>query len=431
MKPYNAKLIIPPYYTDKYEVSDYNLLFRCESGYAVFNTVSTDIVMLDDLNINETDIDELLEMGSIVPAGTSELGAIRSEYESREKFSDTFHIIIAPTLNCTFRCWYCYEQHEQKYMSTEVADAILRLIASKAREGKNISVVWYGGEPLLNYSMILYLSERILNICRIYDVGYRASMITNGYCFTDRMISELDVLQIRSIQITIDGMKEEHEKRRPLIGGGESFERIIANIRKIKVRSGAQVKLRINVDQDNIEDAYRLVRCFANMGLTDLDLTLGLLKEFGCDHRCTTCNKLLFSTEEFAEEFVRFRRYIGELGFYNAYDKMQPEYKVNSCTLDCPDAYVIDPDGEVYKCISQVGQTEHSIGNVQTGFNEFAHLRYTPYSRPECVKCVYFPICKGGCLNNTQLADSQRCEIWKYITGDLIEMDYLDAEESA
>ena len=219
-------------------------------------------------------------------------------------------------------------------------------------------------------------------------------------------------------------MKEIHEKRRPVIGNKPSFERIFNNIVRLNRETDATVRLRINVDKENMDNAYELVDYCAQYNLQQMDLTLGMLKEFGCDHKCSGCNEKLYSTEEFAEEFLRFRAYVGRRGFHTAYEKMQPEDKVNACTMDSPNAYVIDPDGECYKCISQVGKKEYSIGNVRDVFDEHAHTKISPFEKEECVDCTYFPICKGGCLNSKRVANKQKCEVWKYITERLIAMDY-------
>lgn len=39
-----------------------------------------------------------------------------------------------------------------------------------------------------------------------------------------------------------------------------------------------------------------------------------------------------------------------------------------------------------------------------------------------CLKCMYLPICKGGCLMNNQY-EHKECNIWKFITEKLIISD--------
>ena len=143
-----------------------------------------------------------------------------------------------------------------------------------------------------------------------------------------------------------------------------------------------------------------------------------MLKTFGCNGCCSTCNNL-FSIEEFATEYLKFRRYLASKGFHRACSKMQPIPKMNACTIDSPNAYVVDPTGECYKCISQVGKKEHGIGNVNSTYQKNAHLRYSAFDFDDCRQCKYLPICQGGCLYKKTI-DKSECEIWGHITEALV-----------
>lgn len=410
-------LSMPKQMAENYKLSRYNLYN--ENKKTVFNTVTQATAEFDEHVLKMSDVEALIECGFIVEKGVDELELLKEEYLSREKFSNELHLIIATTLDCQFRCTYCYEDHPKIYMDKIVKQEIINLIHKYAESGKNISIVWYGGEPMLDFISIEEMTAEIKGICNRYGVSYEASMISNGQLFDDSSILKLDDLSIKSVQITLDGMKEFHEKRRPMIDNSESFERIISNIVNMDKNSNAQVHIRVNVDKDNINSAYELVDYLSALVLVDIDMNLGMMKEFGCEHSCGNCNSNLFTMKDFAEEFLEFRDYLECHGFYNAISKMQPEYKVNSCTMDAPDSYVIDPNGYVYKCISKVGQREQSIGNVKTGFLTDAHNTVSPFEFENCTKCRYFPICKGGCLMNNG-GNRRECNIWKYITEELV-----------
>ena len=356
---------------------------------------------------------------------TDELAEIKVEYDSRELFSNELHLIIATTLDCQFRCFYCYESHPKVYMTDDVKQAILKLVEKHAMSGTNISVVWYGGEPMLDFGTIQFLSDRFIEICERHRVQYSASMISNGYAFNLENVRLLDTYRIGSIQITLDGMKDVHEMRRPLLDNTASFDQIIGNMKLIQEQSNAIVHLRINVDKSNIDSAHELLLYCSENGFFDIDVNLGMMKAFGCDHFCNPCNMNLFRMSEFSTEFLKFRDLCEKLGFTNAVEKMSPEYKINSCTMDAPNAYVIDPYGWVYKCISLVGQMERSIGNVLTIFDENAHTKYSPFDSKRCVACKYFPVCKGGCLLNNS-GSSNECNVWRFITRDLIFRDVVN-----
>ncbi|RGI57240.1 radical SAM protein [Ruminococcus sp. AM30-15AC] len=411
-------LMMPKEMASEYKFSKYNI-YLDESKGLVYNAVTQAVSTFENHTMDIDDISELVDCGFVVPVDMDELEEIKNEYDGRKKLSNELHLIIATTLDCQFSCCYCYESHPKVYMNADVKKNIIDLVKDHAATGKNISVVWYGGEPLLDFESVCMLSKSFIDVCRTYGVNYHASMLSNGYLFSPESINELDELQIKSVQITLDGMKDVHEQRRPLMDGSSSFDRIIRNMKNIKEKTDVEVHLRINVDKSNIESAYELIRYCSSVGLDNIDVNLGMLKAFGCDHVCGARSSNLFTMKEFSLEFLKFRDYIEELGFEKAVKKMVPEYKINSCTMDAPNAYVIDPHGWVYKCISQIGKKESAIGNVSMVFNENAHTIYSPFLSKRCTLCNFFPVCKGGCLLNNS-GSSVECNIWKYITGELV-----------
>lgn len=418
MKHIKCFLIMAEAIACKYKLSEYNLYLDENKGL-VYNMLTQALAAFEDRTLKVKDVPELLENGFIVDKDTDELIMMKKEYDAREQLSDELHLIIATTLDCQFRCFYCYEEHPKVYMGDEIKQSIAKLVDKHAATGKNISIVWYGGEPLLDITAIRTLTAQFKGTCTRHGVDYKASMISNGYQFNEEIISSLDGLQIESIQITVDGMREIHETRRPMIGGATSFDRIIENMIQISRTSHAQVHLRINIDKSNAYSAHELLDYCTKMGLADIDVNLGMMKEFGCDHSCVSRRDVLFTMKEFSDEFLRFRDQAKQLGFASAVDKMVPEYKVNPCTVDAPNSYVIDPYGFVYKCISLVGKKDRSIGNILTGFNENAHIMHSPFRIERCRTCKYFPVCKGGCLLNNEGRASE-CNIWRFITEDLV-----------
>lgn len=415
----NNFLTMPDVLKQQYKFSDYNLYITKNNGNYVYNTRSLSLVEFNETKLKEEFVDQLLKSGIITNKDTDEIEELKKEYDEREKFANCFHTIIALTLDCQCRCFYCYETHPKTYITDETKESLVQLIDAKAKSGNNISVVWYGGEPLLDFKSLMDLTERFKRVCKRHNVNYSAQMITNGYAFNDYIISLIDELEIKEVQITLDGLKEEHNKRRPVINDNDSFDKIVNNIAKIHNRTNTSVKIRINVDKKNLSQAYKLLDYLNDKKILNIDLTLGMLKEFGCEGICSKCNPSLMNMQEFADEYVKFKSYAKAKGFFKAYNKMKPIYKINSCTLDAPNAFVIGPDGDCYKCISQVGNKTYSIGNISTGFDENAHRQYSPFDYDDCVKCKYLPICKGGCLFRKEQNKSE-CEIWKYVTQDVV-----------
>ncbi len=420
-------LVMPVDMAADYKLSDYNLYIDEKSG-TIFNTRTTSVVSFDDKVLQTNQIADLLELGIIVKKADKEFELIKSEYDNRDYYCDSLHLIIAVTLKCQFRCFYCYENHPELSLSDNTIDSILNEVRQNARVGRNISIDWYGGEPLLEFELIESLSRRIIDICLENGVQYTASIITNGLLMTPEISSKFSALFIKKAQVTLDGTQSVHDERRRLIDGKTSFVTIFKNIVYTCKNTDCLVTLRINVDKENINEAYSLVEMFSQEEITNLDFTLGMLKTFGCGQQCKSCGTL-FTMKEFANEFLSFREYLRKKGFERSCEKMQPVYKINTCSLDSPNSYVIDPSGFIYKCISYVGRKELSIGNINDLFDRNAHNKYSPFMSKKCSECIYLPICKGACLHYTCMnPDSPQCDVWKYIVDSFILNDYTETE---
>ncbi|MDR0659938.1 MAG: 4Fe-4S cluster-binding domain-containing protein [Prevotellaceae bacterium] len=93
-------------------------------------------------------------------------------------------LTVVPTQACNFKCTYCYESSRpNNYMNKEVADKLVKYIASMSDRLDFLQISWYGGEPLLAINQIVSLTKEFekLNI-----KSYMASIVTNGYLLNNR-----------------------------------------------------------------------------------------------------------------------------------------------------------------------------------------------------------------------------------------------------
>ena len=137
-------------------------------------------------------------------------------------------------------------------MDEKVEKEIVDLLLKNSKTINNFSVTWYGGEPLLAMDVIERLSKEFIEICDKNEIYYSASIITNGYLLTPAIAKKLIDLKIEFMQITIDGSKETHDKRRILANGKGTFDKIISNLKECSLNM-PNTALRINTDKKNLE----------------------------------------------------------------------------------------------------------------------------------------------------------------------------------
>ena len=222
--------------------SKFNFCYKRDNNEnIIYNTFSKAIILLDDEEYsqyegqeiqNENIKKELLENGIYVEDDFNEMDFLKY-FHYKTKFSnETLYLTIAPTLDCNFACPYCYENRRKGKMTQEIQDAIVDFVEDAISKGtKKLDISWYGGEPLLYPDIVESLSRRINDLAQRSGCTVSMHMVTNGYLLTEPIVEMLDEVGVSRIQITLDGLKNYHDVRRPLRNGAGTFDKIIENLK--------------------------------------------------------------------------------------------------------------------------------------------------------------------------------------------------------
>jgi len=274
-------------------------------------------------------------------------------------------------------------------MSEEVIDGIINFI----KNHKNIEflrVTWYGGEPLLAFKKVQKITEEILKL----GINYQAAMITNGYLLDKKVIANLKSLQITQLQITLDGLEQTHNIRRPHKQHKNSFQTIIKNLTDLyEAIPEMKVALRVNVDKNNQDEYHQLYYHLKEIIPTN---NLSVHPGYVTDIYSTKCNSSCLFQKEDKLEFMaqQYDKYKIPLAFY-------PKSGFGECTARHINSFVVGPKGELYKCWNDIGVEDKTIGDIFNLKASDLYIEYLveadPLSLQECKECFYFPICDGGC----------------------------------
>jgi len=175
---------------------------------------------------------DLRSGGFLILEGTDERSLAQKHFLNRYR-DEYLHLILLSTEQCNFRCTYCYESFLRERMSNGIRNGIKRYVTSQ-RDLKQFVVSWFGGEPLLAADVVIDLSRFFHQYCAERGIQYRATATTNGFFLTPEVAEKIIPLGVREFQITLDGIQEEHDKRRVLQAGGGTFNVIMQNLRYLK-----------------------------------------------------------------------------------------------------------------------------------------------------------------------------------------------------
>lgn len=326
-------------------------------------------------------------------------------------------LTIAPTLYCNFNCIYCYEVGlKNNAMNRKVQGGIIEFVKKRIDRIKNFNVTWYGGEPLLNFEAIEYLSRSFLELVED-KVNYFASIVTNGYYLNKKTALKLRDLKIYNAQITIDGTPEIHNRRRALHNGKGTFDKIIKNIHDIW--DIIRVNVRINVDKSNIDSLESFFQLPEVISLKDkVGFYLAPVDDFSNAYTNLDC----YTMREFSEQEVYIMTKILEKGFNLM---ILPHMRPTICCSIGFNSFVIDPNGDIYKCWEHISRDEEKIGDVfgeiwnTKNLNQW--LLYNAFDSPECRACKILPICQGGCPYYYFKTRKRKCRSIKYNYSNILE----------
>lgn len=310
------------------------------------------------------------------------------------------NLTILPTLDCNLACNYCFEEaHRCSGVMSEKVIAELKKYIKHTYHNKEefMNLNWFGGEPLMGYSVMKELTEYIKSL----DIPFAASIITNGILLNDEKIKELNDLNMKQIQITLDGDKETHDKKRVFKNGMGTYELILANMVKLhthleQTKEKIQVDIRINIDRENQDQYHKLFFDFKKK-FPLFSVYPGIITQY---QTCSTTLPCFANQREEAEFYI------------NQYEKhgvIHPEFNISikglrSCMAEMESTYVVGPRGELYLCLQDVGNKDAEIGSLSEGKNNLPLLAAycsgnLTFNSKECRDCNILTFCGGGCVN--------------------------------
>ena len=390
-------------------------------NYAAYQLLSAKLARTNghsNLSDSELELLKQLEYGRFAyPDDQDEFAAIRFQHGLSRYDMTSLGMVIAPTMACNMACEYCFESNKRGKMSEEIQQAIVDFTEKRADALNHVDICWYGGEPLLALDVIEDLTAKMLEMSQRRQFKYTATMISNGYLLTPDVVDRLVNLKVTMVQVTLDGPARIHNKRRALKNGKDSFETILKNITYAATRM--LVTVRINVDKSFEESV--IAELLQELKLAGLERKVGVY--FGqLEPATTVCSNIAdncYNSTDFSSIELDYFRLLLQNGF--RIEKL-PSPTSAFCMAQRVNAFLIDPEGNLYRCFNYVGDPARVMGNITQPIN-YQHPNFTrlfdfnALENNKCRSCSILPVCLGGCpsqRSDRELSEDQLCQGWRH-----------------
>lgn len=320
---------------------------------------------------------------------------------------------------CNLGCRYCYQWRNgtnQKHtlMPWDVARDAVNYLVWRSGGRNDLQITFFGGEPLLNYSMV----RRVVQYCKSIEERsskrFTFELITNGTLLEKEVVDFL-VKHRFLLFISIDGWKEMHDYNRPsLVRGMDMYQTILnnalyANDQYVKHKLPT-IKVRANLT-GKFHDAEAVAKYFESLGfgligigaiepLPHGDPSPAALNEEQMealsDRSWQVMKEALHEMENGRRPGPYLRRKINQA--------TSPMTKRAWHGITCGVARnttIVDNRGNLYPCHRYAEMKAFEIGNVKTGMDREKTLRYyrkiNGHSTESCQDCWIRDYCSGGC----------------------------------
>lgn len=303
---------------------------------------------------------------------------------------------------CNLACTYCYasegEYKNPGWMSEQVGKKAIDFLFSHSTS-KSPSISFFGGEPLLNYSLIKILVEYARKVAKEHEKTVSFAITTNGTLINDEIGNFLSQNAFY-VSLSIDGSRDNHNTCRLNKAGLGSYD---DSIRAIHTLDKCPITLRATSTPENCNYTEIANALFA---LNESEFFIAEAMNCFCSE--TALQKVEQAYDGLLNQFEKdlnldeIRKCKANLLVYNNLKRIA-NFEKRSCSCSAfIGAVAVDIDGKVYPCHRFVGTT-YCIGNIAIDDFDFRSAQelvtkdFLTKNRVGCSNCWAQNLCLGGC----------------------------------
>jgi len=319
------------------------------------------------------------------------------------------NILLNVSTACQLACRYCFAEgghyghpQDERMMPWEVARAAIDMLDFRDVEGHSVALGFFGGEPLLNWSVV----EQSIRHVNEVTAGYQHTkvfynMTTNGVGLTQDRARVLQENKC-TIMFSIDGCESTHNNLRPARSGENSWQVSVQNYMTWLALGGWPLTARttITAKDTDLASMHTLLRDlgFGNINTQlvqtedkDLKLTVEQLHQYTADQVKLLADDVTKSAD--------MQRIFGAL--------LQGRPRLGFCGVG-QSGFAVQPNGDMYLCHRFASDDNFKIGHVFRGVDtvELAkHRGWLVSNSLVCSRCWARHICAGGCYAENYVAN--------------------------
>lgn len=297
-------------------------------------------------------------------------------------------LYIIATGKCNFACDYC-AQHKSTFgnMPKDIMVNNIKSFLKASHDPQGI--VFYGGEPLMNWGAIAESIELIRNQHPQTEI----TVFSNGSLVNEKIAKFLADHQVGVI-VSMDGPPELHTSSRKYKGNGNGYKMVLNGFQMLK-DSGCRIGISCVVGDHNFKEIDEVSHYLCSLGPVNIGMNILHSKErsgyeFSPQDGANAIIKAAAIAADYGIEIEQFARRLRSFVFETA--------RYGDCPA-CGRRLVVTPDGRLGPCEGAFPFVNDWFFNKISDVEKFSDkLKDWPCSNQLCHNCEAIGLCGGGCV---------------------------------
>lgn len=326
-------------------------------------------------------------------------------------------MVLEVAQDCNLRCTYCYAEGgsyggQARLLDSETAREAARYLVRESGDLKDLTLVLFGGEPLLNMPAIKAAVLEAEKMASAAGKRLLVSLTTNGTLLDADIVSFFRDHRV-VVSVSLDGPPDLHDANRPYASGKGSYSKILSRVRGLLENHTAAVAARVTLTPDQWSRCEEVFDHLMTLGFHEVGIAPAspISKDLLPDLEQEEV--LLQSFAAMARRFSSVAREGRILPFANLIELLGRLHMGQTKAVACGAGYgylAVDAAGEFYLCHRLAGEKGFEVGNLETGADPEkirSCLGHVTAGKDEmCEKCWARTLCSGGCHYENHLREN-------------------------
>jgi len=359
-------------------------------------------------------LEDLRDLRLLVPAGSAKVWPPLRCDPTEIPLST---MVLEVAQDCNLRCTYCYAAGgayggPARLLDVETARRAARYLVEKSGDNQALTLVLFGGEPLLNMPAVKAAVEEAEEKAAALGKKLLVSLTTNGTLLDAEILGFLRQHRV-VVSVSLDGPAELHDANRPDAAGRGSYSRILARLGGLLENSNAAVAARVTLTPAQWSRCEEVFDHLIGLGFHEVGIapaspiSKNLLPDIQQEQ------VLLESLASMARRFSRLAKEGRILPFSNLVELLSRLHMGQTKAIACGAGYgylAVDAGGEFYPCHRLAGEKGFAVGTLATGVDadrvRSSLAQLTTGKDKMCQSCWARSLCAGGCHYENHLREN-------------------------